>query len=1162
MGLTVGLVAAASAFAEDTEIYLGSNQGQSVAKPNVLFILDTSGSMDTEVTTTTTFNPATTYAGACASNRIFWSTSGTPPDCDSDKWFDATKLRCQAAAGPLGAVGTYTDRLARWQPNNNASKSKWASLSNSVNSPPHVECQADQGVHGSGTGGTWIANGSSGPWKSSSSGAAAWSATGNTYTIFSANYLNWYHFYSVTSLGIRLQIMKDVVKSVVDSNTNINIGLVRYDTKSYSTPPSGNKGGPVIFPMSNIDATGVRDDFKSKVDALTASGWTPLSETLYEAYRYLAGQSVVFGRSPNNIYSVPGCLNPSTTNPSSSTLYKSPMEFECQKNFIVYLTDGEPTYDGDADSNIGSLLSGTTLPSGDRTCAHGTSEDPQDNCLDELAEYLHDKDLRSDLNGKQNATSYMIGFTLDFPLLSQAATKGGGRYFTANTAQELSSAFTQIVTEIRKISDTFTAPVVSVNAFNKLFHRDELYFAVFRPDANIRWPGNLKRYKIGINNGAFAILDKNNHPAVDPNTGFFSDGSTSVWTDMTEDVPDGGAPETGGAAGELRDPTNRKLYTYTGAFGPSGVPSGVSNLSDARNKLDDSNTNLTNAMLGISTDRTNLIQWARGMDVDDEDADGDATEPRRDMGDPLHANPVLVTYGGTDAAPDITVYVTNNDGYLHAIQTSSGAVTEPNGGKELFAFVPQEMLGRLKDLRDDPPIPGAGRNYGLDGPMTVWIKENPDDTDATIESGEGDHVYLYFGERRGGRNYYALDVTNRDAPKLLWRIQGGAGDFDELSETWSRPKRARVQIGATEKDVLIFGGGFDPDQETSTVPGPDSQGRAIYMVDALTGQRLWWAGYDDPALPSTPNLAFNTMTNSIAADVRVIDVDRNGLADRMYAADMGGRLWRFDINNGAAVGQPLVSGALMAEFQKNAASDVPSTEAVNRRFFNEPDAALIVPTGKPSFMSVSIGSGNRSHPLNKVTQDRFYMVRDPNPLAKPAAYPSQWPLQEDDLYDVTSVINFSSTQQTALESNQGWMIRMVDVGTGTFVGEKVLTEAVTFGGVVLFATFTPVATASTDACSPSQGTGRVYAVNVLNGNSVYNLDQAGDPNALNRTDRSLNLVRTGLPPDIVILFPRPDPNTPGSEGPVALAGPEVLNDLDLKNPIVKTYWYPDDDNAY
>jgi type IV pilus assembly protein PilY1 len=382
--------------------------------------------------------------------------------------------------------------------------------------------------------------------------------------------------------------------------------------------------------------------------------------------------------------------------------------------------------------------------------------------------------------------------------------------------------------------------------------------------------------------------------------------------------------------------------------------------------------------------------------------------------------------------------------------------------------VPQEMLGRLKDLRDEPPIPGAGRDYGLDGPMTVWVEEDPNDDDVEI-SGPDEHVYLYFGQRRGGRNYYALDMTNRTAPRLMWRIKGGEGDFAELSETWSGPKRTRVQLGEnpdTQTDVLIFGGGFDPDQETSTVPSPDSQGRAIYMVDALTGDRVWWAGYDDPASASVPNLAFDEMTSSIPANVRVIDLDRDGLADRMYAADMGGRLWRFDINNGPADGEPLVSGTLMAEFQRTTATSADrTTEADNRRFFNEPDAALIVPPGKPSFMSVSIGSGNRSHPLNKVTQDRFYMVRDPNPLSKPVnasggdAYPSQWPLQEDDMFNVTDVIEFSDTQQAALDGGPGWMIHLSDAGSGAFVGEKALTEAVTFNGVVLFATFTPVATA-------------------------------------------------------------------------------------------------------
>ena len=149
----------------------------------------------------------------------------------------------------MGGAGFYTDKLARWVA---GSTREWRSLSDSNNNPPHVECQADHGVHGNGTGGTYAANGTSGPWRSSGPGLN-WSSTSRVYTIFSANYLNWFHFHSETVIGTRIQIMKDVVKSVVDSNTNINIGLVRYDTRDYGTP-SRNKGGPAIFPMSNIDA--------------------------------------------------------------------------------------------------------------------------------------------------------------------------------------------------------------------------------------------------------------------------------------------------------------------------------------------------------------------------------------------------------------------------------------------------------------------------------------------------------------------------------------------------------------------------------------------------------------------------------------------------------------------------------------------------------------------------------------------------------------------------------------------------------------------------------------------------------------------------------------------------------------------------------------------
>ncbi len=106
---------------------------------------------------------------------------------------------------------------------------------------------------------------------------------------------------------------------------------------------------------------------------------------------------------------------------------------------------------------------------------------------------------------------------------------------------------------------------------------------------------------------------------------------------------------------------------------------------------------LTAASLGLgsatSTTRDQLIDWTRGIDVQDEDADGDRTEMHRFMGDPLHARPALVTYGGTPAAPDAedaVVFVPTNDGFLHAVNARTGV--------ELWSFIPPEQQQRLPDL--------------------------------------------------------------------------------------------------------------------------------------------------------------------------------------------------------------------------------------------------------------------------------------------------------------------------------------------------------------------------------------------------------------------------------------------------------------------------------
>jgi len=118
------------------------------------------------------------------------------------------------------------------------------------------------------------------------------------------------------------------------------------------------------------------------------------------------------------------------------------------------------------------------------------------------------------------------------------------------------------------------------------------------------------------------------------------------------------------------------------------------------------------------------------------------------------------------------------------------------------------------------------------------------------------------------------------------------------------------------------------------------------------------------------------MTNSIPGDVRVVDLSGDGFADRMYAADMGGRVWRFDIRNGQAAAD-LVWGGVFASLG-NGDLAVKTDATKNRRFFYAPDVSLMK-TGTTNFINVGIGSGHREKPITDVTVvNRFYSLRDFN----------------------------------------------------------------------------------------------------------------------------------------------------------------------------------------
>jgi hypothetical protein len=140
--IALTIMGGSPAVADDTEIFV--NQ-QPDAQPNILLILDTSGSMDSAVSTQPPYDPGVTYAGSCAAGRIFWRAgSGDPPDCATSRWFNASQLACNAAVQGINSAGRYlAQRAGQW----NAASNHWEQMRQATKDQP-VECSADAGVHG------------------------------------------------------------------------------------------------------------------------------------------------------------------------------------------------------------------------------------------------------------------------------------------------------------------------------------------------------------------------------------------------------------------------------------------------------------------------------------------------------------------------------------------------------------------------------------------------------------------------------------------------------------------------------------------------------------------------------------------------------------------------------------------------------------------------------------------------------------------------------------------------------------------------------------------------------------------------------------------------------------------------------------------------------
>ena len=850
---------------------------------------------------------------------------------------------------------------------------------------------------------------------------------------------------------------------------------------TYNGKPSGTVSLVVEYQGNATpgSTSTVRELLVSQVDALSASGMTPIVDTLYEAASYYGGLPVAYGKTRgqssvsstvrrntrvSNRLSYVGadsvlpagctvdnlsssyCMNESI--PNGATYISPVTDKVCQtNNHIVLLSDGVANNNHSV-TEIETLLGKSCSGSGGEKCG-----------LDLTKNIGDGDDSEIDTRVFTHTIGFAAGSTAN-AFLNNLAINGNGDFYTAENTEDLVGVFQSILKTVKDVNATFVSPGVAVNQLNRLTHNDELYFALFKPAEGSIWPGNVKRYRL---DGA-DILDKNGLNAVDSVTGFFNDSAHSYWSLLA----DGNDVREGGTAEKMGLPRNVYTFNSTGT------------IIKTANLLHEDNTSLTSSDLALGAladpeaTRETVLKWARGVDVKDDDADGITTDARQAMGDPIHSQPVIVNYSLTDSA----VFVATNHGFLHSF--------DPATGEENFAIMPKDLMENLYDLYLDSST--FSHIYGLDGDMVL----------RTV----GSNIYLYVGMRRGGNNYYAFDITSKTNPKLMFKIDGGMGDFANLGQTWSKPTVTKIKVGSASRNVLIFGGGYDEDQDSKLLRSADSVGNSVFIVDADSGELIWSAS------ASAANLVLPEMQYSIPARISVIDRNNDGFADHMYVVDTGGQLFRLDIHNGESV-VDLVSGGLLANF----AGDV---EQDNRRFYYGPDISE-VSVGNDHYYAVVMGTGFRAHPLNTTINDHFYMVKDSGVFivdnngyfGLPAT-----PLGLDDLYDATEHLLTTSDvaiRELAVEQfaeSQGWYIKL-KIG-----GEKVLASPLILDYQVIFTTYLP-ATASVSECAPPTGNSRAYLVELINGNSVTDLND--DAEQLHE-DRYAQLKQTGIAPDTKILI--------------------------------------------
>lgn len=857
----------------------------------------------------------------------------------------------------------------------------------------------------------------------------------------------------------------------------------------------------------------------------------------------------------------------------------------CAKIFTVNFMFQTTSQDADTDTQIQAttgLNFGRTGGGGPGAAAFSSDD------FQAYLNWLYTTDLIEPLAGKQNVTSFFIDSVPADNSADGYANAGGtsSAYEWSDDPEQLVKTLSNMFREILSVSTTFTAASVPVSVLNRAEIIDNVYIALFRADADgkPRWPGNLKKLRLDLADPNALLKDANNVNAVAQDGRIHYDALT-YWTDPATLPPanpdrnevagrDGRSVARGGAGQKIPgflggDPgtTNAagSRILYYEDTSDATTPVKALDAGTGSNVASDTyfQTNIGSLVDSTKYSYTDIALYMRGYDRSDDDGDNQVNEARPWMlGDPLHSRPLPINYGQSNGAtvPDIRIFMGGNDGFMHQFKNTDS--TGGQLGTEVWGYMPRLTMGIQQRLLYNQV---GSHLYGVDGPPSGFVEYGTNGVPTTAR--------IYFGLRRGGKGMYALDVTNPDsAPTKLWTIEKtSGGQFDELGLTFSAPRVSSldgyinvttdntvVPNVVTRTAVAVFAGGYDVNKDTRAVVGSDdTEGNALYIVNAETGALIWKAvkgtsiGYD----PTTKTFTHPQLTDSIPSTVTTADAYLNdGLLDRIYFGDTGGKIWRVDLH---PAGSDYIALWPVASVGRHA--EATPTNANDRRFFHRIDFVQFKDNTSP-YDGIIVGSGDRTDPLSTDTNNAMFMIKDREIypymygapglptrtyIYGPAASSPPAAITTAQLGDVTNnCLQDASCGNNVPSLYYGWKM-FLDAP-----GEKILATATTLAGHIYFTSYLPpVPDIDTNQtvidCSPSEGEGRLYTVSMEDATAVIDYIVTTD-GILTTADRHRDLSSAGIPAEVVYLT--------GDN----IMAPD-LSKAKVKTKLRwKTYWHPEE----